>query len=96
MNWINAFLQPLQEVTVYTLVSVGAGLVLWETHAQHQYLVRNVSCHISSLVIVTKHYASYFISVIPKPLQLFVSCKKIKGQSFQYVSYLELQPGHNL
>ena len=79
MNWINAFLQPLKEVTVYTLVSVGAGLVLWETHVQHQYLVRNVSCHISSLFIVTKLYVSYLISLIPKPLQFLSLVKQLRG-----------------
>ena len=55
MHWINAFLQPLQEVTVYSLVSVGAVLALWETHAQHQYQVRNVKCPIVSLAGICMH-----------------------------------------
>jgi len=52
MHWINTFPQPPQEVTVYNLVSVGAGLVLWETHAQHECQVMNVTSyqHLSLLL----------------------------------------------
>jgi len=62
---------PPQEVTVYNLVSVGAGLVLWETHAQHQYQVMNVTSYQHlSLLLNSTSIASFQAG----PSLLFISC----------------------